>query len=178
MKVKNVILSASGAIALLIMLVSIEAYAQRGPRYEQRMERFSEGQIERPGFGPGFCRNLPGITSEQIEKIDALRLKNMKENQQLRNELGEKRARMRTLSSADNPDMKAIEKLIDEMSAIRAKMHKNMARTHQEIRNVLTEEQRVMFDNRGPGMRGGDFRAEARPGRRGPGFRNDCPYRK
>lgn len=178
MKTKQLILSFTALLAILSSLLTIEVYGQRGARFEQRQERFNDERMDRPRPGPGNCRNLPGITSDQLDQIDALRLKNLKENQQLRNELGEKRARMRTLSSVDNPDMAAINKLIDEMAAIRANIQKNMAASHQQIRQLLTEEQRLIFDNRRPGARGRDFRAEARPGGRGPGFRNDCPYRK
>ena len=53
---------------------------------------------------------------------------------------------MKTLETAENPDIKAINNLIDEMSVIKTKMAKDRAANHQEVRKLLTEEQRIKFD--------------------------------
>ena len=55
---------------------------------------------------------------------------------------------MRTLTTAESPDMKAINKLIDENAKLRADLAKQRAANHQEFRKILTEEQRIKFDSR------------------------------
>lgn len=145
---------------LLAMMVSLNAsvYAQKG-----------NGRGNGPGNGNGsgfFCNNIPDLTQEQQDKIDALRTTQMKDMQTFRNQLDEKRAHLQTLRSADKADMKAIDKTIDEMGAIRTQMMKKREQHIQDIRNLLTDEQRVYFDNhkRGKGPGQGYCRGD-RPGR-------------
>jgi len=165
-------------ILAIVMLTAADAFAQRGRGYYAKgAGRASDEMPERTTQKQGFCRNLPGITQEQLDKIDALHVEKLKENQQLRNQLNEKRARLRTLSTADQPDSKAIDVTIDEMAALRAAIQKNNMAKTQEIRKLLTDEQRVIFDAREPGKRGRGMMGEAGQGRRGPGFRGNCPYR-
>lgn len=86
------------------------------------------------------------LNDEQKTKIEAMRLDQQKKMLPLKNELGEKEARMKTLSTAEVADMKAINSLIDEMAVIKTKMSKEGAAHHQEIRKILTAEQRIKFD--------------------------------
>ncbi len=96
----------------------------------------------------GVTCPLPGLTEAQTESMRTLRLKTIKDTQPLRNQLEEKRARLRTLSTADNPDAKAINKTIDDMAALRADIQKIRAARLQEFRKLLTDEQRILFDAR------------------------------
>lgn len=186
MKIKNGFKMIAALALILLMVLATNIFAQRGRGFAPRNERSMKEREEREFREPGICRNLPGITQEQSDKMDAIRLQSMKENQQLRNQLGEKQAQLRTLKTAEQPDMNAINKTIDEMAALRAGMHKNQVAKHQEIRKLLTEEQRILFDSRGSGKRGyasicdggPKGRGDGGPKGRGPGFRADCPYRK
>lgn len=160
----------------VMMLIVMDVAAQRYRNQAPRPEKLNEEVTERPS---GFCRNLPGITPEQTEQIDALRLKGMKQTQQLRNELGEKQARLRTLSTSDKPDQNTINKTIDEIAAIKANIQKNRMATHQEIRKLLNDDQRIVFDNNsGTGRKGRGPCASRGSSGGSPGFRGDCPYRK
>jgi Spy/CpxP family protein refolding chaperone len=133
------------SIMLLIATKDVNAQRERGLRTEARMEVASDMG------GPGdFCKNIPNITEEQTQKITELRTAHLKEVTSHRNKIDELRARKRTLMTADNPDMKAIDKVIDEMSALKTEHLKRNARHHQAIRSLLTEEQRVHFDARDP----------------------------
>lgn len=171
------VLSATLLIAFMMMFSTVTA--QRRRTDEPREPRAVEELQQRPLRENGFCRNLPGITQEQTDQIDKLRQQNMKNTQQLRNTVFEKRAHLRTLSATDNPDTDAINKTIDDISGIRAEIEKGRMATHQKIRNILTEEQRVIFDNAGaPGRKRPDSPPDRVPERRGPGFRENCPYRK
>jgi Spy/CpxP family protein refolding chaperone len=138
----------SGLIALMLLfatLISAQPNAGgNGPKGDQRGKR---GNMEQ-----GDClrqdrmeANLE-LSDEQQINIDALKLAHQKKMLPLKNELNEKQARMKTLQTAEVPDMKAINSLIDEMGTIKTKMAKERATQHQEIRKLLTEEQRIKFD--------------------------------
>lgn len=95
---------------------------------------------------------LPDLTEAQKDQMKAIHIKGMKATQTLKNQLMEKRAHLNTLSSADKADMKAINKQIDEIFIIQASIHKVRAASKQEVRSLLTDDQRVMFDARKGGM--------------------------
>lgn len=126
-------------VAGLITLIN-SVYAQ--PREQYRGER--NGQRE---FREQRSAGLD-LSSEQQAKADELRLNMQKAALPIRNKLGENRAKMRTLTTADNPDMKAINKLIDENAGLRAELAKLRAANHQAFRKMLSEEQRVKLDSR------------------------------
>ena len=151
--VKNVI------VALLIILPMTMAVGQQ----RQERDRSGRGQWD----GRGIEMLIPDLTEDQKGKIQELHLNMTKESTQIRNQLGEIRARMRTLQSADNPDMKEIDKLIDESSGLQAQLQKKGAANHQEIRKLLSDDQRVIFDARSGQMRARTFQRQGREGMRG-----------
>lgn len=88
------------------------------------------------------------LSEEQREQMHAIKLNTQKEILPLENELGEIEARMKTLSTQEEVDLKEINKLIDDKTSAMGKMMKIRAASHQEVRALLTEEQRVQFDTR------------------------------
>ncbi len=106
------------------------------------------------------------FTAEQQETMKAFRLETAKKVKPFKNELRELMAHQQTLITADNADLKAINKNIDKMSGTKTEIAKIIAAQHQQIRSLLTEEQLLRFDtmknNRGK-KRGGD---SMRPHRR------------
>ncbi len=92
---------------------------------------------------------IPELTDAQKQQIDKLRIAHMKEMLPLRNSLREKQAALRTQETAEKADLAAINKLIDEISTIRAEMRKKQAAHRQDVRQVLTEKQRLIFDTKG-----------------------------
>jgi len=128
--------------AILFMGVEMQAQQQRAVkkmRFENRTERIG---VQR---GIAFCENL-NLTEAQQAKITDLRLKHQKKKLQIRNLIDEKRARLQTLRLADNFDQKAINKIIDDMTKLKAKNMKQGIAHQQEVRTLLTEEQRMIFD--------------------------------
>jgi Spy/CpxP family protein refolding chaperone len=99
----------------------------------------------------GMHQNLPGLTEDQKTQIEKLRVVHMKEMQTAKNLVAENRARYQTLMTADKPDISAINKNIDEYSALQADMMKKQAAHRQEIRKLLNDEQRLIFDSRHQG---------------------------
>ncbi len=124
----------------------------------------ANSQMNGKGQGPGWNQknmqgmhcNLPNLTEDQQNKMNKMRTANMKEMLQFRNTMAEKKAHLNTLRTADKADMNAINKLIDEMGAMKITMMKKREAHRQEVRKILTEEQRVIFDSRGgQGFKGG-----------------------
>lgn len=157
-------------ILMLVVLMSVSAVlvAQpadrspkksfRGPGTEMRMK---EGQR-----GPANGLNL---TDAQKEAFKQSMLAVQKQLQPIRNELGEAMARQKTLTTAEKPDLKAIEKNLEKIGALKIEMAKIQTKQRLEMRAQLTDEQRLKFDlhkgkmmqdrgprgmKRGPGMRG------------------------
>ena len=117
------------------------------PGAEIKMEH---GQrMEKGNFGNDHSRmGLPNLTDDQKTKMKDLRLAHMKEVQPLQNQLGELRAKQRTLTTAEKPDMKLINANIDEITKVQSQLMKSQAQMKQQIRALLTDEQRIAFDNK------------------------------
>lgn len=133
-------------ILFLALGMNAEMFAQRGMG---RGIGNGNGNGFGNGYGPGngyVWQNMPNMTDDQKTKIDALRVTHLKEMTTLRNQIREKQAHLTTLESADKADMNAINKTIDEISDLRNKKMKQRASHRQDVRNILTEEQRAYFD--------------------------------
>lgn len=102
-------------------------------------------QSKDDGVPPGVAM-LPGLTDDQKTKFKALKLAHMKEMMPLKNQMGEKKAKMKSLMTVDKPDMTAINALIDEMALLHAEMMKKKAAHKQEMRKIMNDEQRLIFD--------------------------------
>ncbi|HQG71648.1 MAG TPA: Spy/CpxP family protein refolding chaperone [Tenuifilum sp.] len=138
-----------GNIMMAVLILTSTTGMAQGPRY-----RGGDGNSMQTAGKGYYYLNL---TPEQEQKINDLRVKHLKEITPLRNELSEKQAHLRTLESADKPDMAAINKTIDEITSIKAKLMKARVAHRAEVSQLLTDEQRVLFNARGQkgkGMRG------------------------
>ncbi|MEM9856239.1 MAG: periplasmic heavy metal sensor [Bacteroidota bacterium] len=127
-----------GALSLLIML-SVISFGQNRGESRNRMEQRSE-------MRQNFLDRIPDITNDQKENIKALRTENQKQILPLRNQLGEKEARLKTLTTADEADMKSINAMIEEIGSLKIEMAKLKAATHQKVRAELTDDQRLFLD--------------------------------
>jgi Spy/CpxP family protein refolding chaperone len=94
----------------------------------------------------GCMQGIPDLTEQQVQKVQDLCLATKKEINTLKNQMGEKEAHLKTLQDADKADMTAINKTIDEISAIKADIMKKHEATRQSIRELLTDKQRIAFD--------------------------------
>lgn len=164
MKTRNMKMMA----ALLMMLLSITAVqAQRGQGWRAQ-------QNDQEQFVPGQGRMMAmlDLTDEQQTALTTMRTEHMKQCQPLRNEMNEMRARMHTLQTADKADMKVINQQIELMSDKRTELMKLRATHRQQVRAMLTDDQRVIFDAHKRGMNRGD--GDRGFGRRGHGQRGHC----
>ncbi len=144
-------------IIMMFMIVGGSALnAQRpdGPPkgQEGKAEMHQRGsQGEQGQKGP----RIPGLTEEQKEQMKAIRLKSEKAALPLKNQVGEKEARLRTLTTSEDYNANAVNKVIEEVGAIKTELMKLKVATGQEIKQILTEEQLVFFNNhagKGPGQ--------------------------
>jgi Spy/CpxP family protein refolding chaperone len=90
---------------------------------------------------------IPDMTKEQEEKMKQIHMDFRKFSLPLKNEIKIKEAQLNALRCGENPDMSAINKLVEEIGAVHVKIAKENEMNHQKIRKMLTDSQRVFFDS-------------------------------
>lgn len=95
-----------------------------------------------------FFPDIPNLSKEQAESIKKLQLATEQKSFQLENVLREKEARLKTLTSEDNPDAKAVLKTVDEIGDLNTQILKLKVNNSLEIRKLLTPEQKLDFDRK------------------------------
>ena len=93
-------------------------------------------------------QGISGLSEDQKEKIQKLRISHLKDIQAINNQIGENRAHFKTLMTVENADMNAINKNIDEFGGLRSQLLKKQAAHIQDVRKLLSEEQRLKFDQK------------------------------
>lgn len=149
MKLKKVAMTLAALMVVGLFTIN-SVYSQRGK-----------------GWGDGPCRNQPkqppvmaalDLNEEQQEQMKEFHTAHLKEMLPIKNKMQELKAELNTLSSGDDVDMKAVNNKIDEISDLHAKMMKMHEANRQEVREILDEEQKVLFDafhsKRGKGQHG------------------------
>ena len=96
----------------------------------------------------GIENAIPDLTEDQKTDIKKLRTEHRKEVQQIKNQMDIKRAELKALQTAENPDIAAINKKIEERSALRTDLEKKSAAHKQDVRKLLNDEQKVVYDNK------------------------------
>jgi len=119
------------------------AFGQVRPKQQHRMAQ----RLEKMRANQPFHMRIPNLTDQQKEQLKSITLKNQEVIIPLRNQMREKKAHLRTLSTADNVDQKVAESVIDEIGSLRTQMMKQRLGTHQQVRALLTDEQRVWLDS-------------------------------
>jgi Spy/CpxP family protein refolding chaperone len=149
-------------VSVLITSLSLNSYAQRGPRASKDSARFEN--------------IIPNLTAEQKTKIESLRVKQYKEVLPLKNELGEKKAHLKTLESAEKVDRDAINKTIDEITVLQGKIFKMKVNQRLDFGSILTDEQKAFIStHRGMGGKGHMNMRRGEKGRMGEGVKANSP---
>lgn len=134
-------------LTALILTLSLSANAQqrannsekpRGDRQEQ-MKKMQADRQQR-------MMSILDLSAEQRDQVKEVRLNNQKGMLPFRNAMQEKNAKLRTLTTADNYDEEAVKELISEIADLRSAMLTMQIAHRQQIRELLTEEQRIKFD--------------------------------
>jgi Spy/CpxP family protein refolding chaperone len=95
---------------------------------------------------PAF--SLPDLTNDQMEKIKKMDLKQMELMTPLRNQMREKKVHLMTLLSTPPANIKEADNVTDEIGKLEASILKQQIRHDQELRNILTPDQQIVFDAR------------------------------
>lgn len=133
-------------IAAVIMLATTVGFSQDNDRRKMAHgQKAMHSKSEKGDRHERFAQMLE-LTEEQQKQIADIRFKSMKSVKTLHNNLREKSARLNTLSTADNPDTKAITKVAEEIGDIKSRIFVNQVLTRQEIRALLDEKQQFKFD--------------------------------
>ncbi len=148
MKIKSKISAFLSAVILAaVLLVSGQALGQNS---SVKAEAVKGNQQE---LRKGQFAMIPGLTEEQKTKIQDLRYERNKDQQMLQAQLSEKKAHLRTLTLADSPDRKAIDKNIDEISALKGTMMKHAVNMKFNVKSILTPEQYKAWEMHGQQMK-------------------------
>lgn len=97
---------------------------------------------------PPVLPGIPNLSKEQNEGIRKLQISLGKNILPIENEIREKDARLNTLTTLKDPDMKSIYALMDEIGALKIKIAKMQMAHDMDIRKILNDEQRLIFDKR------------------------------
>ena len=100
--------------------------------------------------GPGGmmllgCAKKIGLEEAQIDKIKSIHLSSQKNIIKLRADLEIARLELKELMHSDSPAKSKVNRKIDELSQLKAKIHKNEAGTKIDVMSVLTTEQKQAF---------------------------------
>jgi len=145
---KKSILSSSLLIIMMIAAMSMTTTV------------FAQGRGNGQGMKKGnqmgqMMSKIPDLSKEQMQKIKSLRIEMMKQVTPMKAELQELKAHLRTLSIAEKVDLEMIDKTIDRITSLQNKMMKIHAKFRQEVRSILNDKQRVVFDSMSGHMMGG-----------------------
>jgi len=124
----------------MMMITAVSSFAQKG------QGRKAPGMSKNMPMHQNCYANISNLTEEQEKQIETLKTDHLKEMKGTFNKLNEKRARLRTLQTQDEPDMEKIYEVIEEMGDLRTEMNKARAKHHQEVRSLLNEKQKLYFD--------------------------------
>lgn len=91
-------------------------------------------------------RDELNLSETQMKQLAELKLKFGKSILPLQNELAERSAQLRTLSTGEKVLLSDINKAIDEIGNLQNRMMKLQAALHQDFRKILNDEQRQKVD--------------------------------
>ena len=126
-------------IVMVLILSAGHLYAQHGIHRSMIHQRSSDT--------PGWRHmEIPGLTGDQQQKIDKLNLNFDRNTLQKHNLILEKEAQLRTAVTQPVVMLDKTDKLIDEISVLRSEIRKDRIKTDVQIRELLSEDQKVIFD--------------------------------
>ena len=102
------------------------------------------GAMQRRDGGGDPIREL-NLTAEQREQIRMIREQNRAERATINQRVRETNRALEEALNSDNPDQSVLEQRIQEVSAAQAEAMRMRIKTEVKIRQVLTNEQRIML---------------------------------
>lgn len=135
------------ALIFSVLVISCTlAFAQpefRNERMQRNREMMHKGNIQNRKMAVAQLLNLSDAQKEEFKKamIDL-----HKQLLPIKNELGELKAKQRSLITAEKPDMSAINKNIEKMGQVQTEIAKIKTKHHLAMRAQLTDEQKLKSD--------------------------------
>ncbi|MEI7662399.1 MAG: periplasmic heavy metal sensor [Bacteroidota bacterium] len=108
----------------------------------------SASLMEIPGAPAQPQLDLPGLTNEQQDKISQADIDHMRAITPLQNLIREKKAHLQTILTTSPFDGKAADQVAEDLGKTETTILKEVIRHDQELRNLLTPRQQVIFDSR------------------------------
>ena len=122
-------------MAIIVLLgLSLSMMAQQQTRHQQSQQR------EKSAFG------MLNLTEDQKSEIKVIHLAQVKEVQPLKDELLINKAKINALINKDTPDMKEIVSLVEANGKILTDIQVKEIASKINVRGLLNDEQKVMFD--------------------------------
>lgn len=156
-------------IALLAIAGTIMAQPGRGMAMRKGDRMYNRGY------------QVLNLTEEQQKQADALCTAHLKEIKPYYDQIAEKTVKLHSLKTSEKIDSKAIDKMIEDIGVANTEIAKKQEAHRQNFRKLLTEDQRIIFNNRplgrgsmgmhrGRGMRGRGMGMYGGRGMRGGGM--------
>ncbi|MCW3788647.1 Spy/CpxP family protein refolding chaperone [Plebeiibacterium sediminum] len=133
-------------VLFTVIMVSLSATA-----WCQMPERNRMAEIEGDRHHQGL-----NLTEDQKDQMKTFRVEFLKELTPLKNEVKIKNAQLQAASVGNDINEKQVYKLIEEIGGLKTQIAKKHFDHKQKVRNILTEEQKVLFDAKpqGKGLKG------------------------
>jgi len=90
--------------------------------------------------------DIPNLTEEQKAEIMKIKAESRKNSEPQRKQVKEVRMKLNELKTAENPDQKQINEMIDKSAKMKAEMEKSKTASELKVRSILTPEQRKFVD--------------------------------
>ncbi len=133
-------------IIAVFAITSTQALAQqRGEQRRAMAQRAMQAQQADRGFNH---RGLD-LTDEQKEQIQEIRFETQKASLPIQNELREKQAQLRTLTTGEEANYGRAQDVVREIGDLKTELQLIRLSTREEVRNLLTDEQKLKFDTMG-----------------------------
>lgn len=126
---------------------------RKGDRGEQQGKK-GNGIKQKAGKQMGKDRNMLGLSDEQKVQMKEIRVAHLKETKELKNELEVIRLKQKHLMTAEKVDKNSIMDNVDRLSNIQNQLAKKQIDNKMEIREILTEDQLVLFMSHPKGKKG------------------------
>ncbi|MEI8202306.1 MAG: periplasmic heavy metal sensor [Bacteroidota bacterium] len=130
---------------IAILILSGNLYSQPEPKDKKECKKH---EMENPPmFLPGAPPlNIPGLTPEQHEKLKAADMNHLEAVIPLRTQIVEKQSQLVILLTSKTFDNNQANTLADDIGKLRAEILKQDILHDQNMRLILTREQRIHFD--------------------------------
>jgi len=106
-----------------------------------------KAQAQKPGFSQkaNFQSNF---SEEQLVKMKELRLEYAKNSLEIKNKLKVLTAEYHGMMTGEKQDLNAINKKIDQMQELKTQLFKMSTKHKLDVRNLMSEEQKIQIDSR------------------------------